>query len=345
MQGVARLFCLFCLVVLVASNCVPDPFGLAGPFNLYSLSNIDACDSDVEGAVAANGDVKLSSYSVGLKLLANVEYSLISSGAINWTSGSIWHGGITGASVTAANLGIMVGGETYTAECCSESSCSYCNSDATETSPLDFLQLESYVYQLSLFWTSLPTTTGATIDHSFSTLTLTCAAGESFNAFSGVSLVGVTSLVIACDASQTVLINYTPTTLSFSNLGASTPDQSKVIHHFTGATLTITGAGVPGSVVAPWSQVWLSGGIVYGNVIAGKYQPTDGTCNFGQINLVPFTGCCPIPHPTYLCCVYTSSVFGLENSFCSTEPECFPLPGWSVSQSNVVDCSSCCVCN
>ena len=60
-----------------ANACTNEPFGEAGLYNLYSLSTIYGCNSDVEGRVAANGPIVLENYSVGLLNQVNEWYSLV----------------------------------------------------------------------------------------------------------------------------------------------------------------------------------------------------------------------------------------------------------------------------
>ena len=62
------LLVLLLTAVVLSQSCSREPFGHATPFNLYVLGHLDACNSDVEGSIAASGDITLSAYAVGPRL-------------------------------------------------------------------------------------------------------------------------------------------------------------------------------------------------------------------------------------------------------------------------------------
>ena len=74
---VAKLVCLFFFVYLALGHTCTSPFGDASFYNLFSLSSVTGCNSDVEGRVAANGPVTLENYSIGLLNQINEGYSLV----------------------------------------------------------------------------------------------------------------------------------------------------------------------------------------------------------------------------------------------------------------------------
>jgi len=261
--------------VPVQSDCDLSPFEDAGLYNLYSLSSVYGCESDVEGRVAANGPIFFENYSVGLKNQVNEWYSLVSSSVINFTSGAVWHGGVIGSSVdNLDNVGIMIDGTTQRSnECCSDAECDVCVSTEEASLPIDFERMDSHLLELSLFWIDLPATEGSTVEYLYQSLTLTCASG-SFNHFTGVHLEGVTSIEIICEESASVVIDYTIETVAMQNLGITLSggiSASKIIHHFCGPTLTISGVEVLGVVFAPWSDVYFPQGLITGQVFAGAF--------------------------------------------------------------------------
>jgi len=293
--------------------------------------------------MALNGVANLNSYSIGLQLTDSANPSLVASGAVTYNHGTVWHGGIVADSVQSTSLAIIANGQSYTGACCTDNSCGLCASDASETSPIDFPQAESYLYELSLYYSEQPTSTGATAVVSYSTLTLTCNNALPYNIFSGVSLTGITSIRVVCGASTSVLVNFNTDVALFQFLGMSLSGgitESKIVYHFPAASLTIAGVGVLGTVFAPFATVDFSGGVVLGNVIAGQYGTAD-VCNIGQINNYPFDGCLPVHETPLICCTYTNGDF--TNGFCS-EDNCVDLPGWTVTQAIVESCDDCCVC-
>jgi hypothetical protein len=218
-----------------------------------------------------------------------------------------------------------------------------CASDATETSPIDFPQAESYLLDLSVYYSEQPTSTGASVSVSFSTLTLTCNNDLPYNIFAGVSLSGITSIRVVCAASTSVLVNFNTGVTVFQFLGMSLSGgitENKIVYHFPAATLKLSGVGVLGTVFAPFATVDFTGGVVLGNVIAGQFGDS-ATCNVGQINNYPFEGCLPVHVTPLICCTYTNGDF--TNGFCS-EDECVELPGWTFTEVIVDSCDECCVC-
>jgi choice-of-anchor A domain-containing protein len=311
-------------------------------YNLYSLSGVYGCNSDVEGRVAANGDVVLSSYSIGLKLQASTQNSLVSSGNVDWNHGTVWHGGIVADTVTANNVGIIVDGTTYPSTCCTNNGCGYCSSEGSSTSPFNFETAQSYLYELSLLWFGLESTPGAIINHSFSTLTLTAASGAEYSVFNGVSLDDVSTINIHGSASQTILVNFASSVDTFANLGISLSGgitDNRIVYQFSAEVVSISGIGVLGTVFAPFSDINFPNGVVEGNVIAASFG-SPYSCNTGQINLVPFEGCLPVPNPPLICCLYTRNDNQFTNGFC-TDSSCPPINGWTVAPYPVQNCLEC----
>lgn len=270
---------LFCFSVIIyttySTQCSTQPFGEAGIYNLYSLSTIYGCNSDVQGRVAANGPIFYTNYDVGLLNQVSEMYSLVSSSTIDFTSGSVWHGGVIGGDVSNIfNVGIMDDGTANLSdECCNDTECDLCVSTDEASLPIDFDTTSSDLLALSLYWLDLPQTSGATVEYLYQGVTLTCSSDD-FNHFVGVDLNGITSATIICHESATVLIDYTIETVSATNMdfifeGGIT--SSQVIHHFCGPTLEISGVHLEGTVFAPWSDVFFSNGLITGSVFAGAF--------------------------------------------------------------------------
>lgn len=158
-------------------------------------------------------------------------------------------------------------------ECCSDSECGYCVDTEEAELPLDFSQVSAYLINLSSYWTSLPQTEGASANTLYQELTLTCGSDD-FNHFTDVSLDGITSYVIDCSETSTVLISYTSDTVAVQNLGLSLVGGvtgNRVIHHFTGATLIVSGVNVIGSIFAPETDLFFPQGLITGQVFVGAF--------------------------------------------------------------------------
>jgi len=287
----------------VPAICVGNPFGLVQNFSLFSLNSVVACNSGVQGRVASNGPVSLESYSIGLRIREGetLSYNLISSNSILWNHGTLWRGGVVGASVSIDNVDIIYQSqnEIPAEECCAASDCDLCASDATDTSPLDFVTATAQVTSLDQFWNSLSATAGATVEVSGTSLELTCPEGHNYTIFSVNGVTELTQVNINCP-NQTVLINYDESFTAFTDVVMTfTPGtaSSRVVHHFNSETLSITGddfGDVFGTFFAPATKFSFSGSILTGNVIASTYADLGGGCNNGKINYEPFTGCLPI---------------------------------------------------
>ena len=255
-----------------SSECENLPFSDASLYNLFSLSSIYGCYSDVEGRIASNGPIDLTFYSIGLKNQINGLYSLVSSSSINFNTGSVWFGKISSPKNNFENVALMIHGNTLNAnECCNDSNCNECSSSS---SPIDFESTEIHLLNLSTYWRSLSQTNNVTINYSYQSLTLTCSDDDYFNHFTNIHLNGVTSFEIICSSAQTVLIDYTSDCNSFSNLGFSISggiSSNQIIHHFISSELTVSGVHLMGNVFAPWSDLFFPQGLITGQVIVGGY--------------------------------------------------------------------------
>lgn len=171
------------------------------------------------------------------------------------------------------------GGINRSNECCPDSECDVCVSTEEATLPIDFSTAAAYLINLSNYWSSLPQTDGASVDYLYQSLTLTCG-NDGFNHFTEVHLDGVTSVDINCSGSSTVLISYTSDTLAMENMGISLNggvNGNRIIHHFTGATLTVSGINIIGSVFAPETDLFFPQGLITGQVIVGAFVGSSET--------------------------------------------------------------------
>ena len=189
----------------------------------------------------------------------------------------MWHGKILGGNVSAIDkVAIMLDGSTINAkDCCTDPFCDECSSTEEILSPINFQIVQSDLLELSLYWSSLPNTHGSKASTEFiHSLILTCSPSNAFNHFTEISLYEISSLTIDCPSDASVIIDYTSDTNSIQNMGITLTggiDESRIIHHFTASSLTVSGINVLGAIFAPWSDLYFPQGLITGQVIAGAF--------------------------------------------------------------------------
>ena len=239
------------------------------------------------------------------------------------------------------NVHISVSGTVVDAEvCCPDASCGYC---IAGSSPIDFGAARNELRALSDLWGSWDTTNGAIYTDEFGNINLHCTTG-SLNVFSDVSVTADNNEInINCAAGQTVLINYTPETAGFpSSFGVNLRGgvtANTVIHHFVNPFISLTSAS--GAVFAPYSCLAFPHGLITGDVVVDIFD-TPSSCNGGQINYAPFSGCIPVDGDDFYCCLYERNEF--TRTYCTDLPCSYvAFPQWDfVGEYEVDSCRNCC---
>jgi choice-of-anchor A domain-containing protein len=253
------------------SGCTP--LGRAADFNLFVLGAINTSSSSTGGRVAAAGNITLASYNVG-RDLTNSNGSrddLIAGANITFSNGQVANGNaVYGGTGTFTNV-------------------SFPHGSARQDNVLDFNAAGQYLRNASTAWAALAT--NGTISWQANRYTLT-GNQPGLNVFniSGANLATATRLSINAPAGSTVLVNVSGTSVALRDFGITIngTTREKVLYNFSQATsLSITGLGVQGSLLAPRAVLNFVNGQINGNLIAASFTGS------GAINYHLFTGCLP----------------------------------------------------
>jgi choice-of-anchor A domain-containing protein len=246
--------------------------GAASNYNAFIHSNFMATSSDVEGRVAAGGDVSISNYSINIKngtqLYADTDSSsaLVVGGDLNFSSGqiagSVHVGGVynSNSSGTITNGSLSQGG----------------------SSPIDFDAEFANLIQLSNELSSLPINSNA-IDQ-WSTQYFTGAGnngvGGDLHAFHlDASDMNFSDYLLSdVDDGDTIIFNVSGSNIStgWGNFAGSDNSMRDLADHilfnfFEADTLTIN-AAMFGSILAPTAAITSPWGVIEGQVIAASWE-------------------------------------------------------------------------
>jgi choice-of-anchor A domain-containing protein len=260
--------------------------GVAGDYNVFVFDDFTALSSDIEGRLAAGGDISLTSYSVGDKLKDTSSlYTVVAGGDLTLTSGKIYGSAAVGgtSSITWASA-----------------------STVKTSSAIDFTAAETYLTSVSSTLASISANGSAKI--SYGTLTLTGDGKSSMQVFTidGSLLSDISAITIASiPDGATVIINVSGTSITMSNLGMSALSgiASNVLFNFYQAeSLYLASIGFYGSILAVDAAITTEYGQINGTVIAESWS---GPC---QVNYLPFEGTFSVPEPGALVLLFSGLI-------------------------------------
>jgi len=276
-KKVAALF--FGLVI--STPVYADNFGPANEYNGFFFGDFSAPSSDVEGRLAASGNIDINHYSVGDKLdPATAGDVLIAAGDIIFPSGRVYFGNIiAGGSVAGIGSPVLYGmepGATVT---------------GNATLPVNFSEEELYLKNLSTQLSLLQPNTTTFFQWGGLNLSGDCSSNTQIFDLDGSQVLSAHTFSVSCiPENATVIFNISGTHVGLTNMSMSsmTAHRTKVVYNFYQATdLTLQGIGVEGSILAPMAQINNPQGVVKGTVIAKSWN------GMMQLNHVPFDGVLP----------------------------------------------------
>lgn len=239
-------------------------------YNAVVLGNYTGRNSDIEGALAAGGNVTLTNYGVGSRLDASARgtNTLIAGGNLSYTNGQLFQGNaVVGGTATTVGFNVQ-------------------NGTLASGSPVDFAA-EGAALQ-SLAATLGATAANGTVANNYGSLLLT-GSQSGLNVFSltASDLASAHGLTIAAAAGSKVLVNVAGSSASWQNMGINLGGiaSGDVLFNFFDATdLSLSGIGINGSVLAPNAAVTFNNGQLNGLLVAGSF---DGT---GELHNTGYTG-------------------------------------------------------
>lgn len=266
----------------VAAQSTPNtcaPLGAAGGYNGFFAETFQAQSSDVEGRLAAGGNVSINHYSIADKLPATTTGgTLVVGGNLTFPSGRVYVGDIlvrgSAAGVGAAVINGLGPNQRLV---------------ANATMPVDFTAEFTRLRTWSDRLATLPA--NGTWISQWGGLTL---RGDNTSALQVFSLPGDvvmnshTFAVERIPAGATVLFNISGASAGLRNMSLESlaAHRTRTLFNFPQATsLTLTSIGVQGSILAPRAVINNPQGVVIGQVIARSWN------GMMQLNVGPFVGC------------------------------------------------------
>lgn len=277
-----------------ASTFMDTLANVSKTYNLYVSGGFTASGSDVEGKVAAGGDVTLQNYSIGAKAAGGDV--LVVGDDLKFQGGTVAGDVVTGgtANFPHSGGGATVNGTVRAGGGVAATPTSYNGTGAYTGLPLDFATTTADLAAASSYLASAAAQSqgvlGAAVK-TYGTLNLTSSAtGLVFFDLNASDLVGINGLNFNVNSAATVIINLAGQTGgTLSNYGfLGNYQASRTLFNFVDATsLSLSGLGFYGSILAPDAAVTGAYGQINGSVMAQSYSGP------GQVNLAAFNGALP----------------------------------------------------
>jgi choice-of-anchor A domain-containing protein len=252
--------------------CSATALGVVQSFDIFVTRDLTQNNTDCGGGVAAGGTATLTSYSAGSQLpQAATRIDLLVGGNLSFNGGSVpngaaLYGGTATLSGTSFFGGIMQG-----------------------TSPISFsAEATSLAAASAAIGAIAP---NGTETNSYGSITLTgTSSGVNVFAVSGTDLAAANGLTITAPAGSTAIVNVSGTTASAQNFGFAfngVTRENTLFNFYQATTLTLSGIGFDGSILAPLAAVSFSNGQLNGQIFAASLSGT------GEVEHDPFAGCIP----------------------------------------------------
>lgn len=251
--------------------------GPASGYNYFVFGDVTLSNTDAEGRVAIGGDARFTNYGVASSLPSGSGgYSLVAGGDLTYQNGQVFQGSViygdtlSSSGFNVPNGSIVQGG--------------YIDFDAAQA------ELTALSRTLSGFGA-----TGTTTNY-YGNLSFN-GSDPSVNVFylAGSTLDAANNFQVYAPAGSTVIINIGGTSITWDNMsvGLNSVDSYHVLYNFYEAeSLTISGIGINGSILAPNAGVVFNNGQFNGTLVAGSLNGT------GEFHNVLFQGTLPVPEPT-----------------------------------------------
>jgi len=280
----------FFLGCAVAAPALAGPAGLGQDFNVMVFGDFIAASSDVEGRLAAGGNVSLGNYSVADKLASDrpgAAGSLVVGGDLTFTSGRVEYGDIlVGGSAAGVDSSVRWGlihdglslkselgknlGVDFAAEKARLSMLSQNLADLAETGNDE------------LKWGGLFFTGDGSSALQIFDITAADLASTTWGEIAGIP------------SDATIVINVSGTSASMSGGLSNIFEayrQHVLFNFFEAETLTLSNIGFQGSILAPNADINATSGVIWGQVVGGSWS------GGMQVNNVDFTGTLPYFEP------------------------------------------------
>jgi choice-of-anchor A domain-containing protein len=291
----AKIGILALAICLAGTSAQALSLGTAGDYNVFVFGDYSGSNSDVQGRLAADGNVSLQSYGVGDKLPANSGDVLVAGGDLTITNGQIYYGNaVVGGNATLSGVGVPDGSVTSGASV-----------------PVDFSAERDYLTGLSNTLSQM-SATGTTSSPWSGALSFQGDNASDLQVFniSGSELSSTNTFnflddtMIPTDA--TLVFNISGSSVGmgnfdmqgFKNLLGESWD-NVLFNFYEAEELNLYSIGIYGSILAPLADITTGYGQINGTVVAKSWTGPM------QVNYGPFDGDsdtppAPVPEPATL---------------------------------------------
>lgn len=248
--------------------------GAASDYNVFVFGDLDQSNTDVEGRVAAGGNATLTNFYAGMAMPS---------------SGNTGNGLLVGEDLTFTN-GTVKGNVTYGGNA-NLTNVTVNGVVSQQDSSNFFAEAETYLKNLSTSLSQL-VATGATQLQSGGVFLSGTQTGLNIFNLSVNDLLGANTLQIDAPTGSTVVVNIAGNTGFLQNMGFNilgTSHQNVLYNFYEATSLTASGVGIQGSVLAPHAAFNFNNGQLNGTLISASLQGN------GQTNLHLFEGEVPEP--------------------------------------------------
>jgi len=246
---------------LFASSLVPA----AGPYNVFVLNDFTAANSDIQGGLAAGGNVNISSYSVGSNLSAGdissfpSGYTLVAGGSLTAGPGTLFFGNAFGNTTSLTSFTLNDGSLT-----------------TGGTSPVDFAAATTQVDSLSTTLAGMSSTAGDSCVLVATTVTCSATADglNVINVADPSIFDGNTINVTSSGSNVTLVINVPGTSDTFGGGGftAFLNGTTLLFNYYQATNIQLGDTGYTTSLLAPLATVLAdSGGQFNGTFVAASF--------------------------------------------------------------------------
>ena len=264
--------------------------GTAGDYNVFVFGDMNVKTSDSQGRIAAGGNINMNNYSIGL-LAGPSEYSMVSGGNINFTSGNVKNGGIfSGGNAILSNLGVAGKVVANGTIAFSSGSSAGIVPNAGAVNPVDFTDAYNYLNFVSSTLAGM-NANGITTVTPWNAITLTGDGPLSIFSLDGAVLNNAKSITFNIGADDVAIINVSGDIDKFGGFGIfnTAGKEGNILYNFYDAgQLSVSNIAVKGSILAPHADIIFNSGRIDGTLIA------DSATGTGQFNSYPFDHDVPV---------------------------------------------------
>lgn len=280
----------FVFAAVAVAPASAAPVGLGQDFNVLVFEDFHATSSDVQGRLAAGGNVSLSNYSVADQLGKNppgAAGSLVVGGDLTFTSGRVEYGDIlVGGSAagvdSSVKWGLVHDGLSLKSELGKNLGVDFAAEVKRLTMLSENLTDVAETGKDEVKWGGLFFSGDGNSELQVFNITAADLAKTTWGEIAGIP------------ADATIVINVSGTTASMSGGLSNVFEKYRknvLFNFFEAETLALSNIGFQGSILAPFADITATSGVIWGQVVA------EGWKGGMQVNYVTFEGSLPYFEP------------------------------------------------